>query len=275
MKHISFREMYQTPYHLRNLFIMNQYWEENETFYMRTNRRTSALFFLRNCDAIYEFSDGSQQTFLKGSLLYLPQGAMYKTTFLHVTKQENVDLTVPASQLLEFELFDDQGIPFIASDEILLLDHKQTKKYEEALDELLRIYSAPIFHYALLQSEIFRLLNDISYQMHAGNIFSKKFSPIAPGILYLEQNTTHDLSIGEIADMCHVSETCFRRLFRLYSGYSPVEYLTHNKMQQAIKLLQNHSMTITDVANSLGYEDPAYFSRVFKKYTGKSPSAYQ
>ena len=269
MKIIDFREMYQTYYHLRNLYVMNQkWWTDGYVFEMRQPRRTSALFFLANCSATYEFPDGSVQHFSCGSLLYLPQGSRYKTTF-----RDCVPDTV-LSQLLEFELITEKDEVFAASDRVLLLRNFESPKCAAAFNELVSIYTSPVPSYALLQSSVYRLLNEICYAFHTQHIFSKKYSPIAQGILYLEQTIQNELNIPQVAAMCHMSETCFRRLFQQYSGFSPKEYQTKKRMEQAKNMLQSGSSSVTDIAYALGFEDPAYFSRVFKKNTGLSPSEY-
>lgn len=91
-------------------------------------------------------------------------------------------------------------------------------------------------------------------------IYSKEFLSIAKGILYLEKNLSYDKSIAEIAEMCHVSESGFRRRFQLYSGFSPREYKTQQLMRRAKAFLRSGDLTITEISAKLGYEDPAYFS---------------
>ena len=65
------------------------------------------------------------------------------------------------------------------------------------------------------------------------------------------------------------------RLFRKYSGNSFNQYLTELRMTQAKKLLsEKPDILIKDVAAIVGYEDQFYFSRLFRSYTGKSPSEF-
>lgn len=269
MRIIDFREMYQMYYHLNKLYVMDQkWWTDGDIFHMQESRRTSALFFLKNCSAVYELSDGSVLHFPCGSLLYLPQGSRYKTTFRDCVPGSVI------SQLLEFELVTEDQEIFAATDTILTLRNFEKKKCDAFFDELVSIYTAPVPSYALLQSHVYQLLNEICHAFHTQHIFSKKYSPIAQGILYLEENIQNELNMPQIAAMCHVSETCFRRLFQQYSGFSPKEYQTRKRMEHAKKMLQSGSSSVTDIAYSLGFEDPAYFSRVFKKNVGLSPSEY-
>ena len=54
-----------------------------------------------------------------------------------------------------------------------------------------------------------------------------------------------------------------------------IEYITHRRVARAEILLAGSSMTVKDIAYSVGYSDQMYFSRVFKKFTGSSPTQYR
>ena len=125
-----------------------------------------------------------------------------------------------------------------------------------------------------MKSKVYQLLHDISKGFHQDRIYSKTYMPIAKGILYLEQDASDRMSIAEIAAMCNVDESCFRRLFKQYSGLSPSEYRLQNMIRRAKALLRSQDMTVSEISARLGFQDPAYFSRIFKKKTGFSPSAY-
>ena len=58
-------------------------------------------------------------------------------------------------------------------------------------------------------------------------------------------------------------------------GESPYKFLLNIRMTEAKYLLTETSIQIADIAKNVGYDDPYYFSRIFKKYTGQSPSAYR
>ncbi len=92
---------------------------------------------------------------------------------------------------------------------------------------------------------------------------------------YLEENLGKTITLP---DLCHhfgISQTYMSRLFRKYSGNSFNQYLTELRMTQAKKLLsEKPDILIKDVASIVGYEDQFYFSRLFRSYTGKSPSEF-
>jgi AraC family transcriptional regulator, arabinose operon regulatory protein len=84
-----------------------------------------------------------------------------------------------------------------------------------------------------------------------------------------------DINIALLADGCHISCCWFIREFKRYTGYTPKQYITNLRLQNAKELLNNHSLSISDVANLVGYDNQLYFSRIFRKYIGMSPSEYR
>jgi signal transduction histidine kinase/AraC-like DNA-binding protein/CheY-like chemotaxis protein/ABC-type sugar transport system substrate-binding protein len=94
-------------------------------------------------------------------------------------------------------------------------------------------------------------------------------------LVYLHQNYDHPLSRWEIAKAIGVSENYLSHIFRRELGLSPWEYLNRYRIKQARELLIHTNDSITSVALQVGFSDPAYFSRVFRKETDLSPSAFR
>ncbi|MBQ8230840.1 MAG: helix-turn-helix transcriptional regulator [Lachnospiraceae bacterium] len=268
MKIISFRDMYQMDYTAKQLFAMNQNWRNRQSFRMSVPRKTSALFYCRNCSVTYDIGEDKQLYAKQGSLVYLPQGSQYTANF-HNCKESSVH-----AQLLEFELIDNDGYAFSATEQVSLVKNIYIQNCPDIFDELASIFISPFYSHSLMKSKVYSILYEISRYYHHEIIYSKSYMHIAKGILYLENDTSHKLSIEEIAKMCHVNESCFRRLFKQYSGISPSEYRMQNIVRQAKALLRSGDMTVSEIAVRLGYDDPAYFSRIFKKKTGVTPSEY-
>ena len=83
------------------------------------------------------------------------------------------------------------------------------------------------------------------------------------------------LRVGELYRQCGVSDTYFRRIFKANFGVTPQEYVTNKRLAQAAALISGGDFdSIQQVALSVGYSDPLYFSRVFARKYGSSPSNY-
>jgi YesN/AraC family two-component response regulator len=94
-------------------------------------------------------------------------------------------------------------------------------------------------------------------------------------VAYLHQNYARPLSRQEIADELGMSEDYFSRTFNMELGISPWDYLNRYRVAQAKLLLTNTPESVQRISRRVGFTDPAYFSRVFRKLVGASPSVYR
>ena len=94
-------------------------------------------------------------------------------------------------------------------------------------------------------------------------------------VFYFQQNYNRPLSRWEVAEAIGASEDYLSRVFHREMGISPWEYLNRYRILQAKELLRCTDDRIKTVARRVGFTDPAYFSRVFRKVVGTSPSAYR
>lgn len=109
-----------------------------------------------------------------------------------------------------------------------------------------------------------------------GGVKEKKLSPAVAQVC---DNLDKDIRrFYNLEDMCHMtgySKNQMIRLFRNDTGMTPIQFQLRHKMQFAAKLLLYSDKTITEIAPAIGMEDVNYFSKVFKKYMGKSPRNYR
>ncbi|MEG2859880.1 MAG: AraC family transcriptional regulator, partial [Clostridia bacterium] len=92
---------------------------------------------------------------------------------------------------------------------------------------------------------------------------------------YLKRHLDKPLTLPLLCKRMGMSQTAISRLFRRFADCSFVEYLTNARMESAKRLiLSKPERMFKDVAASVGYADPLYFSRVFRAHTGFSPSEY-
>lgn len=93
---------------------------------------------------------------------------------------------------------------------------------------------------------------------------------------YITKNMKMKLSMKELSSQFGFVPSYLSMIFREAEGKSPTEYLTDLRIENAKKLfLQSTDMAINEIAERVGFSDPLYFSKVFKKVTGITPSQYR
>lgn len=97
---------------------------------------------------------------------------------------------------------------------------------------------------------------------------------IEAAVAYMNGHYMHPLTLDELAGLHAMSVKRFSYFFHKYTGYRPIDYLIHYRMERACELLRIGSYAIRDVAASVGYANPLYFSRAFRQRFGISPTAY-
>lgn len=92
---------------------------------------------------------------------------------------------------------------------------------------------------------------------------------------YIDTNCTeHDISIKKLADLFFYNKKYFSSLFTKKMDIKFTEYVNSKRIEKAIKFMENSDMTISEISAKCGFSDPFYFSKVFKKFTGTTPTAY-
>lgn len=92
-------------------------------------------------------------------------------------------------------------------------------------------------------------------------------------LLYLEENLYTDITIEQLCRKLNYSRTYISALFRKYAGTSVIQYYNRLKVREAKRMLESRS--VTETAECLGFGTPYYFSRVFSRIEGVSPSQYK
>ena len=92
---------------------------------------------------------------------------------------------------------------------------------------------------------------------------------------YFNENYNKKISIDDYAESLHISTNWFIHNFKQYTGMSPAQYILSLRMVNAQSLLERTTYNIKEISEIVGYENPLYFSRVFKKEIGKSPVQYR
>lgn len=98
---------------------------------------------------------------------------------------------------------------------------------------------------------------------------------IQRSIDFMHKNLAKTLRLGDLANVAGMSPGHYGMLFRTSCNHTPIDYFNQLKIQKACELLRTTDRPVGEIGESLGFADPYYFSRLFKKVIGQSPRAYR
>lgn len=91
---------------------------------------------------------------------------------------------------------------------------------------------------------------------------------------YIDENYMKELTLDDVSRVVNISSYYFSKVFKEETGENFIDYLTKLRIEAAKNLLKTTNKSMKEIALEVGYSDPNYFSRNFKKYTGKTPTDY-
>ena len=141
---------------------------------------------------------------------------------------------------------------------------KELQMCQDGYEEMLEIYLRQIF---------IKLQRHFKSSLNSDN--SHAFEEIDNAISYFCEHYNEPINIDDYAKENHFSTSWFIRNFKLYTGITPKQYILKKRIYNAEALLQNTQYNINEIAQIIGYDNPLYFSRVFQKTKGISPSEYR
>lgn len=115
---------------------------------------------------------------------------------------------------------------------------------------------------------------DIARDFRAQKVAGNTTAAIDMTIDYMVNHFSGCLSLEDLSSIAGISKSHYSRLFKKYTGYSPIEYLTQLRIGRAKELFSLSDYKLKEIANAVGYKDEFYFSRIFKKHVGISPSEF-
>ena len=99
--------------------------------------------------------------------------------------------------------------------------------------------------------------------------------PVRLACEYIEKNFQENINLNKISNYVSLSKNYFCNIFKKETGVTIWDYLIRIRMEEARKMLLETSMKTYEISEKVGYDDPSYFGRLFKKYTGFTPVEYR
>lgn len=231
-------------------------------------------------------------------LLYCVDGkGWYKIKDKKYTIEKNQYIIIPPNQPYEFGA--DESNPWtiywlhfcgILSDQFsfkipnpVMISSKEYSRIQDRIalfEELFSVFSMGyIEEYMCYTSmRLYTLLASFIYeeQYQYVKMPTRKEYPFFSRVIhYMQENIDQNLTLEELASNFRYSSSHFSMLFQKEAKTSPINFFIQLKMQKACQYIEMTNFKLNEISLKLGFDDPAYFSRMFTKIIGISPSAYR
>lgn len=223
--------------------------------------RDSRALVIRMGKSVEYTTESSSFTTAYGDVIFIPMGASYSARPLE-GKNEFMIVRFISDEVGEWEVIhiDDMGLAQDTHAELcraLIFDDRKSRMRAMSL--------------------FYKLLSMISDEAREERYLPlRKLELIRPALDYVEANIFNtEFRIGALHKLAGLSDVYFRELFSSHTGMTPQDYVTAKRMEYAREMIAAGGAKIKDVAEAVGYSDPLYFSRVYKKYYRHAPSLSQ
>lgn len=224
-----------------------------------TNRSSHAFVFKLSGRTIYKF--GQETTFLEqGEMIFIPKGTTYsfRSDFPGNNRYAAINFL--------------GEVPF---DRPVIFSPERYGDFSHVYSQLgkFQVVETSADKYGML-ALFYRLLAQISKNERSEYKTNASFQKIEPALTYLKENLFDpELRISQLYDRCDMSDTYFRKLFFARFGTSPKKYILEKRLRHAKTALDHGQCgSVAEAASLAGFEDPLYFSKVFKQTFGYPPS---
>ena len=262
MKHMELTAPQAADVTVRNLKFYEQYYFQNgsEVSFLAKPRMHNGLVYVKACTLDIYLPNGEVLQAEPGDLLFLPKGSCYRTVFSNVTAGAptylfNCDLEL-------------DGIDFSLSSSVALIRTDRMDELDAIIEKAQTAKDAPF----VLKSCFFALLAIWWEESTQPEVISlKDHTILTPAVEYIAAHTEAPISIALLAELCHMSQSFFRKKFGEAFGMSPKTYCLQKRLDRAKALLELGELNVSQVSDLLGFSSPSYFSRIFRKKFGAPP----
>lgn len=232
------------------------------------------LFYIISGDASFIIND-TCVSLSDGDLLLIPPNTIHRSFYPSHKYTDRIELCISPDIL-------DKNTKEILEQLLTEYHRNFPLKYRSKTISLLKSimdevnFSDKPFSLTLAKAYVYEILVHLFRHSKSTTTQSKNENPIIQNVIeYVEKNYSDDLSIPGIAKKFNISESNLYRVFNQHTNMSINNYINFIRINKAETLLLETDLSITEVAFRCGFNDGNYFSTVFKKYNGNSPSNFK
>ena len=227
------------------------------------------LIFVKNGKLKIEQQNGDNITLKPGDLLIIKNKIKYISSY--DCEDYVVDFNGVTQKFSDMPLFSQQIIH-------LNLNSSTQEKLLVLIDSIINELQLMEFGYEFalnVKFEQILLLIYRAYYQENQITDNLNIAKIRPAILEMHNNYSQTMPLKYYAEKCNMSLSSFQHTFTKFMNITPIQYLNKIKLETAMFLLRESDLTVNEISNNLGFSDSAYFSNLFKKKYGLSPTLYR
>lgn len=236
--------------------------------YINTPRPSNALIYAcSDVTLVYEAPGMETIELHRDQVLFAPKGSCYKVTSRNPSQHSGAD-----SYTVNFNIFDREGNEVTVAQPLAVIARDRFSRFHALVAELTR--ACYDVRPSRLKSQA-AFLTFLDAVLESAEECSREYYVIRRGVEELTRDWNRQEKMSKYAEICGISQCYFNAMFRAWSGMGPVEYRNRLRITHAQAILRSGSVGVSETAVLVGFEDPFYFSRVFKSITGVSPQEYK
>lgn len=255
---LKYQYILQEPsFTIENIDIQNVSRPKNYSHFFRNGRAKHGFIYTvsgRMCDSFH--TDDKKTLYAdRGELVFIPKGSVYTGTYL----DDHTEI-----KIVQFDIARGELMPYLSSPTRIELPNA---------GELIEAFFKPIenrtanhpFYY---RSCLYRLLWQID---ESYSRLPTKYKKLQAALSEFTEHWDQNESVAYYAELCSMSESNFRRLFREYTGMSPIDYRNDLRLKNARGMLGSGEYNVSDAAAASGFSNLSFFIRLYKKKFGYTP----
>ena len=204
---------------------------------------------------IFQSSETNELYVNAGELIFIPKNTVYTGIYL----EDNTEI-----KIVQFDIANGEMPSYLSRPVKIKMPNSGDLIEEFFTPSKNRNSSHPFYYLSCLYGLLWQIDESNSKIPH-------KYKNLKAALLEISENWQMSESVSHYAELCNMSEVNFRRLFKEYTGMSPIEYRNNIRLINAKNKLQSGEYNVSETAELCGFSNLSFFIRLYKKKYGCTP----
>ena len=211
--------------------------------------------------------DGSTVILKSGDLAFLPKGKLRAySNMTHSISLYEMNFSAEINNKNWFEALSLESDSYVVRPE-------NTEEIKALFEASVRYeFNKSMLYDVTHASNLLKLINIYAFELTKKNDLTAPFRAV---IDKMKRGLDKEIKVASLAELCFMEETYFIKKFKRALGDTPITYLNKLRIYEAMRLLTEGELSLSDIAHKVGIYDSSYFSKLFKAYTTLTPGEYR